>query len=203
MESLAEPPVRGGAHAVLFAGTPFKTTGWAGYEKHRQDDQGSGEEREKERSPKAHPPMGAAKSRKQAGDDVGENGCCHDLTATNSLSRLHCHRFTVTRLPAGRPRPSSSKVARRREALRIQALWRASRRGRGSSFVTRSCVLRTFASCGLLRLADLAAPRMPKHTLITSQRQKDYGDEVAVVELVLRPRVRDSHISFCALTNSR
>jgi hypothetical protein len=83
MESLADPPVGGGDKANLFAGTPFKTTGWAGYEKHRQYQQRSGNNRKKKCPPKAHPAMGAAKSRKQARDDVGENGCCHDLTATN------------------------------------------------------------------------------------------------------------------------
>jgi hypothetical protein len=83
MESLADPPVGGSDKADLFAGTPFKTTGWAGQEKHRQYQQRSGKKREKERSPKAHPAMSAAKPRKQARDDVGENGCCHDLTATN------------------------------------------------------------------------------------------------------------------------
>jgi hypothetical protein len=83
MESLADPPARGGDQADLFAGTPFKTTGWAGQEKHRQYQQRSGKKREKKCSPKAHPAMGAAKSRKQARDDVGENGCCHDLTAKN------------------------------------------------------------------------------------------------------------------------
>ena len=88
MESLADP-LAGGDLAELFAGAPFKTTGWAGYEKHRQHYQRSGEKREKKCSPKTHPPMGAAKSRKQAGDDVGENGCCHDLTATNELSRVY------------------------------------------------------------------------------------------------------------------
>jgi hypothetical protein len=72
MESLANPPARGGDQADLFAGTPFKTTGWAGQEKHRQYQQRSGKKREKKRSPKAHPAMGAAKSRKQARDDVGE-----------------------------------------------------------------------------------------------------------------------------------
>jgi len=89
MESLANPPARGGDQADLFAGTPFKTTGWAGQEKHRQYQQRSGKKREKKCSPKAHPAMGAAKSRKQARDDVGENGCCHDLTATNELSRVY------------------------------------------------------------------------------------------------------------------
>jgi hypothetical protein len=88
MESLADPAARGGDQADLFAGTPFKTTGWAGQEKHRQYQQRSGKKREKERSPKAHPAMSAAKPRKQARDDVGENGCCHDLTATNELSRV-------------------------------------------------------------------------------------------------------------------
>ena len=83
MESMASPRCGGGDKADLFAGTPFKTTGWAGQEKHRQYQQGSGKDREKERPPKTHPPMGAAKSRKQARDDVGENGCCHDLTATS------------------------------------------------------------------------------------------------------------------------
>jgi hypothetical protein len=36
MESLADPPAGGGDKADLFAGTPFKTTGWAGQEQHRQ-----------------------------------------------------------------------------------------------------------------------------------------------------------------------
>ena len=88
MESLADP-LAGGDLAELFAGAPFKTTGWAGYEKHRQHYQRCGEKREKECSPKTHATMGAAKSRKQASDDVGENGCCHDLTATNELSRVY------------------------------------------------------------------------------------------------------------------
>jgi hypothetical protein len=64
MESLAHPRAGGGDRADLFAGTPFKTTGWAGYEKHRQYDHWSREEREKECSPKTHPPMGAAVTRK-------------------------------------------------------------------------------------------------------------------------------------------
>jgi hypothetical protein len=89
LESSADLPAGGGDKADLFAGTPFKTTGWAGQEKHRQDYQWRGEKREKEGTPKTHPPMGAAKCRKQAGDDVGENGCCHDLTATNELSRVY------------------------------------------------------------------------------------------------------------------
>src|SRR5690242_10598603 len=89
MGSSADLAAGGGDKADLFAGTPFKTTGWAGQEQHRQDDQWRGEKREKERAPKPHPPVGAAKSRKQASDDVGENGCCHDLTATNELSRVY------------------------------------------------------------------------------------------------------------------
>jgi hypothetical protein len=83
MESLADLPVGGGDKTNLFAGTPFKTTVWAGYEKHRQYQQRRRKNREKECPPKAQPAMGAAKSRKQARDDVGEDGCCHDLTATN------------------------------------------------------------------------------------------------------------------------
>jgi hypothetical protein len=83
MESLADPPVGGGGRADLFAGTPFKMTGWAGYEKHRQYQQRSGKNRKKECPPKTHPTMGAAETRKQARDDVSENGYCHDLTATN------------------------------------------------------------------------------------------------------------------------
>jgi hypothetical protein len=83
MESLADPPVGGGGRADLFAGTPFKMTGWAGYEKHRQHQQRSRENREEERAPKTHPTMRAAKSRKQARNYVGQNGRCHHLTATN------------------------------------------------------------------------------------------------------------------------
>jgi hypothetical protein len=83
MESFADPPVGGGDKTNLFARTPFKTTGWAGHEKHRQYQQRRSKKREKKCPPKAHPTMGAAKSRKQARDDIGENGCCHDLTATN------------------------------------------------------------------------------------------------------------------------
>jgi hypothetical protein len=84
LESIASP-LGGGSDdkADLFAGAPFKATGWAGQEKHRQYQQRSGKKREKERSPKAHPPMGAAKSRKQARDDISENGYGHDLTATS------------------------------------------------------------------------------------------------------------------------
>jgi hypothetical protein len=83
MESTADAPAGGGDKADLFAGTPFKTTGWAGYEQHRQDQQRSGKNRKKECPPKTHPTMSAAKSRKQARNEVGENDCCHDLTATN------------------------------------------------------------------------------------------------------------------------
>jgi hypothetical protein len=36
MELMADPPAGGGDQADLVAGTPFKTTRWAGYEKHRQ-----------------------------------------------------------------------------------------------------------------------------------------------------------------------
>jgi hypothetical protein len=36
MESPTGPPAGGGDKADLFAGTPFKATRWAGYEKHRQ-----------------------------------------------------------------------------------------------------------------------------------------------------------------------
>ena len=79
---MADPPV-GSGEAELFAGAPFKAAGWAGQKKHRQDQQWSRKNREKKRSPKTHPPMGAAKSRKQARDDIGENGCCHDLIATS------------------------------------------------------------------------------------------------------------------------
>jgi hypothetical protein len=134
MESLAHPRVGSSDHADLFAGTPFKTTGWAGYENHRQYDQRSSEQREKERSPKTHPPMGAAVTRKQAGDDVGENGYCHDLTATNSLSQVCYYEFTVTssavaRLPAGLGGPSLPNIALCREALRRAPTASASARG--------------------------------------------------------------------------
>lgn len=80
--SAASRPL-GADQADLFARVPFKTTGWAGYEKHRQHQQRSRENREEERAPKTHPTVRAAKSRKQARDYVGENGCCHHLTATN------------------------------------------------------------------------------------------------------------------------
>jgi hypothetical protein len=82
MQYIADPP-SGSGKAELFAGAPFKSAGWAGYEKHRQYQQRGRKQREKECSPKTHPPMGAAKSRKEARDDIGENGCCHDLTATS------------------------------------------------------------------------------------------------------------------------
>jgi hypothetical protein len=75
--------------AELFAGTPFKAAGWAGYEKHRQDQYWRRKKREKKGAPITHPAVGAAESRKQAGDDISENGCCHDLTATNRLSRVY------------------------------------------------------------------------------------------------------------------
>src|SRR5690242_15582639 len=88
-ESSADRQAGGIGKADLFAGTPFKATGWAGQEKHRQHDQRSGEQRQKECAPKTHPAIRAAKTRKQTGDDVGENGCCHDLTATNELSRVY------------------------------------------------------------------------------------------------------------------
>ena len=196
MESLAHPRVGGSDHADLFAGTPFKTTGWAGYENHRQYDQRSGEQREKERSPKTHPPMGAAVTRKQAGDDVGENGYCHDLTATNSLSQVCYYEFTVRVQLLRVYRPGWAhqvsrilhSAAKHCDAHRPHR--RAPRLGRGSCCHEK------------LRLVDVAAPRLP-NTPSSLRRQRDYGDEVAVVELALRPLVRDSHISFCALTNSR
>jgi hypothetical protein len=76
----ANPPLGRGQYG-LFAGPPFNAAGWAGNEKHRQDQQWSRKKREKERSPITHPAMSAAKSRQQTGDDISENGCCHDLTA--------------------------------------------------------------------------------------------------------------------------
>jgi hypothetical protein len=82
-EPAPDQPQGAGDQADLFARAPFKTTGWASYEKHRQHQQRSCEKREKKRSPKTHPAMGAAKCGKQAGDNVTENGCCHDLTATS------------------------------------------------------------------------------------------------------------------------
>ena len=72
-----------GDPADLFARVPFKPAAWAGYEKHRQHQQRSRKKREKKRSPKAHPTMRTAKSCKQARDDIGEDDCCHDLTAGN------------------------------------------------------------------------------------------------------------------------
>src|SRR6516165_9018467 len=49
-----------------------------------------------------------------------------------------------------------------------------------------------------LRLTDATAPAC-LNTPSSFTQSESYGDEVAVVELVLRPFVRDSHISFCAL----
>ena len=148
MGSLADPPAGGGDRVALFAGMPFKTTGWAGYEKHRQHDQRSGEQREEECPPKTHPPMAAAEARKQAGDDVGENGYCHDLTATNSLSRVRCHELTVTRLLAGPAAPSHPKshpnLASCRETSRRVYRIGERRDWNAVVVVTRSCVLRTW-----------------------------------------------------------
>jgi hypothetical protein len=82
-DAVANQPTGAGNPADLVARAPFKATGWAGYEKHRQHQQRSREKRKKERSPKTHPAMGATKRGKQTRDKITENGCCHDLTATN------------------------------------------------------------------------------------------------------------------------
>jgi hypothetical protein len=86
----------------------------------------------------------------------------------NGLPQMHCHEFTVTSLLsrvdyhafigwlAG---PSSLNLALCREALR-----RASCALAGATTGTRQLFCHE-----KLRLADLAAPRLPKQTLITSQ----------------------------------
>src|SRR5262245_19310572 len=55
--------------------------------------------------------MGAAESRKQARDDVGENGCCHDLTATNELSRVYWPGLPdqVSRIFLSAAKPSAAR----------------------------------------------------------------------------------------------
>jgi len=83
--------------------------------------------------------MGAAKSRKQARDDVGENGCCHDLTATNELSRVYWPS-----LPDQVPRI----IPLCREAFR-RTLDERHELGRGSSCHEK------------LRLINVTAPRFP------------------------------------------
>src|ERR1041385_873636 len=78
---------------------------------------------------------------------------CHKCTVTSSLSRVHYHAFTG-RL-AG---PKSLNLALRREAPRAS-----------SALAGVPTATRQLSCHEKLRLADLAAPRSPKHTLITSQ----------------------------------
>src|SRR5215469_11517264 len=121
--------------------------------------------------------MGAAKSRKQARDDVSENGCCHDLTATNELSRVYW---------PGLPDQVSPNASLPRSAQPALTQWPSA-----TALLSREVT------------PELTAPRLSTHPHHFADFSKAQGDDVAVVELALRRPARDSHISFCALTNSR
>jgi len=80
--------------------------------------------------------MRAAKSGKQARDDVGENGCCHDLTATNELSRVYWTSLCRTKF--------RSNAALCREALRRTSIALSSATSYdAAALVASSCALWT------------------------------------------------------------
>jgi len=65
-----------------------------------------------------------------------------------------------------------------------------------------------FCARGGARFSGIGRSYSAPRSLDESQfhrTRRDYGDDVAVVEAVLRSRERerDSHISFCAFTKSR
>jgi hypothetical protein len=64
--------------------------------------------------------MGAAEPRKQARDDVGENGCCHDLTATNELSRVYWPSMPDQVSPIISAAKPSAERNRNRERHRVR-----------------------------------------------------------------------------------